>query len=128
MRKGHLTFNDLVNVSVITSSVENQEIAERMAAEILVNVNPDEELPDPSPDGNDFLNLLQKATENDMEVTPFAKGLENELGMAADETAPDQFANQILVLVQVRTRLSRPVSNTSKISVKRKQKRCLWSS
>ena len=93
MRKGHLTFNDLVNVAVITSSVENQEIAEKMAAEILVNVDPNEELPDPTPDGNDFLNLLQKASENDMEVTPFAKGLENELGMAADETAPDQFAN-----------------------------------
>lgn len=93
MRQGHLTFNDLINVAVITSGVDNQKVAEKMAAEILVNVNLDEELPDPSPDGNDFLNLLQKASEEEIEVTPFAKGLENELGMAANETAPDQFSN-----------------------------------
>ena len=93
MRKGHLTFNDLVNVAVITSSVENQEIAEKMAAEILVNVDPDEPLPDPSLDGEDFMSLLQKAVDDQIEVTPYAKGLENELGMAANETAPDQFTS-----------------------------------
>jgi hypothetical protein len=93
MRKGHLTFNDLINVAKITSSVDNQAIAEKVAAEILVNVDPDEPLPDPSPDGESFLNLLQKATDDQIEVTPYAKGLENELGMAANETAPDQFSN-----------------------------------
>jgi len=91
MRQGHLTFNDLVNVSVITSCVENQQIAEKMAAEILVNVDPDEPLPEPSLDGEDFLSLLQKASDDQIEISPFAKGLENELGMAANETAPDQF-------------------------------------
>ena len=93
MRQGHLTFNDLINVSIITSSVENQQVAEKVAAEILVNVDPDEPLPEPSPDGEDFLSLLQKATDDEIEVTPYAKGLENELGMAANETAPDQFSN-----------------------------------
>ena len=93
MRKGHLTFNDLVNVAVITSSVENQGIAEKMAAEILVNVDPEEQLPDPSLDGEDFMSLLQKAVDDQIEVTPYAKGLENELGMAANESAPDQFSS-----------------------------------
>jgi hypothetical protein len=93
MRQGHLTFNDLVNVAVITSSVENQQIAEKMAAEILVNMDPDEPLPDPSLDGEDFLSLLQKAVDDQLEVTPYAKGLENELGMAANESAPDQFSS-----------------------------------
>ncbi len=93
MRQGHIKFNDLLNVAVITSSVENQKLAEKVAVEILVNVNPDEPLPDPSPDGDDFLSLLQKATEEQVEVTPYAKGLENELGMAANETAPDQFTS-----------------------------------
>jgi len=93
LRQGHLTFNDLVNVAVITSSVENQQIAEKMAAEILVNMDPDEPLPDPSLDGEDFLSLLQKAVDDQIEVTPYAKGLENELGMAANESAPDQFSS-----------------------------------
>lgn len=93
MRQGHLTFNDLVNVAVITSSVDNQKIAEKMAAEILVNMDPDEPLPDPGLDGEDFLSLLQKAVDDQIEVTPYAKGLENELGMAANESAPDQFSS-----------------------------------
>jgi hypothetical protein len=93
MRQGHLTFNDLVNVAVITSSVENQQIAEKMAAEILVNMDQEDQLPDPSLDGEDFMSLLQKAVDDQIEVTPYAKGLENELGMAANESAPDQFSS-----------------------------------
>ena len=93
MRQGHLTFNDLVNVAVITSSVENQRLAEKMAAEILVNMDQEEQLPDPSLDGDDFMSLLQKAVDDQIEVTPYAKGLENELGMAANESAPDQFSS-----------------------------------
>lgn len=93
MRQGHLTFNDLVNVAVITSSVDNQQIAEKMAAEILVNMDQEEQLPDPSLDGDDFMSLLQKAVDDQIEVTPYAKGLENELGMAANESAPDQFSS-----------------------------------
>jgi hypothetical protein len=93
MRQGHLTFNDLVNVAVITSSVENQRLAEKMAAEILVNMDQEEQLPDPSLDGEDFMSLLQKAVDDQIEVTPYAKGLENELGMAANESAPDQFSS-----------------------------------
>jgi len=93
MRQGHLTFNDLVNVAVITSCVENQQIAEKMAAEILVNMDQDEQLPDPGLDGEGFMSLLQKAVDDQIEVTPYAKGLENELGMAANESAPDQFSS-----------------------------------
>jgi len=93
MRQGHLTFNDLVNVAVITSCVENQQLAEKMAAEILVNMDQEDQLPDPSLDGEDFMSLLQKAVDDQIEVTPYAKGLENELGMAANESAPDQFSS-----------------------------------
>ena len=93
MRQGHLTFNDLVNVAVITSSVENQRLAEKMAAEILVNMDQEEQLPDPGLEGEDFMSLLQKAVDDQIEVTPYAKGLENELGMAANESAPDQFSS-----------------------------------
>ncbi|MCB2173107.1 hypothetical protein KQH65_10250 [archaeon] len=92
LRQGHLTFNDLINAAIITSHVESQQIAEKVAAEILTNLDPDEPLPDPSLDGDDFLSLLQKASQEQITVSPYGKGLENELGMAAQE-AEFQFEN-----------------------------------
>ena len=86
LRQGHLTFNDLINAAIITSHVASKKIAEKIAAEILTNTDPDEPLPDPSLDGDDFLSLLQKATEEQVTVSPYGKGLENELGMAAQES------------------------------------------
>jgi len=84
LRKGHLTFSDLVNAAVVTSHVECQGLAERIAAEILVNVDTQEQPPEPSPTGEDFLSLLKNAAEEELTVSPFGKGLENELGIASD--------------------------------------------
>ena len=86
LRNGHLTFNDLINAAIITSHVENQQVAEKVAAEILTNLDPDEPLPDPSLDGDDFLSLLKQSAEEQVTVSPYGKGLENELGMAAQES------------------------------------------
>jgi len=86
LRQGHLTFNDLLNAAVITSHVNCQKTAEKVAAEILVNVDPDEPLPEPDLEGDDFLSLLQKASEDEIQVSPYGKGLENEMGIAAQDS------------------------------------------
>lgn len=86
LRQGHLTFNDLLNAAVITSHVNCQKTAEKVAAEILVNVDPDEPLPEPDLEGDDFLSLLQKASEEEIQVSPYGKGLENEMGIAAQDS------------------------------------------
>ncbi|MCW4013380.1 MAG: VWA domain-containing protein [Candidatus Bathyarchaeota archaeon] len=86
LRQGHLTFHDLINAAIITSHVESQPTAEKIAAEILTNLDPDEPLPDPGLDGDDFISLLQKASEEQVTVSPYGKGLENELGMAAQDS------------------------------------------
>ncbi len=86
LRQGHLTFNDLLNAAVITSHVNCQKTAEKVAAEILVNVDPDEPLPEPDLEGDDFLSLLQKASEDEIQVSPYGKGLENEMGIAAPDS------------------------------------------
>ena len=86
LRQGHLTFNDLINAAIITSHVESQQLAEKMAAEILVNVDPDEPLPELNLNGDDFLSLLKQAADEQITVSPYGKGLENELGMAAQDS------------------------------------------
>lgn len=86
LRHGHLTFNDLLNAAVITSHVNCQKTAEKVAAEILVNVDPDEPLPEPDLEGDDFLSLLQKASGDEIQVSPYGKGLENEMGIAAQDS------------------------------------------
>lgn len=89
-RQGHLTFNDLINVAVITSNVDAQRIAEKTAAEILVNLDSEEPLYDPELSGDDFLSLLTKKTDDDVYVTPFGIGQENEFA-AAHNSEVDQF-------------------------------------
>ena len=42
MRKGHLSFQDLVEISVVTSRIENQRLAERIACEILLDFDEEE--------------------------------------------------------------------------------------
>jgi len=86
LRQGHLTFNDLINAAIITSHVESQQLAEKIAAEILVNVDPDEPLPELNLNGDDFLSLLKQAADEQITVSPYGKGLENELGMAAQDS------------------------------------------
>ena len=85
LRQGHLTFNDFINAAIITSHVESQQLAERIAAEILVNVDLDEPLLQPSLGGDDFLSLLKKTADEQITVSPYGKDLENELGAAASE-------------------------------------------
>ncbi|MFC1803714.1 hypothetical protein ACFL0D_07100, partial [Thermoproteota archaeon] len=65
----YLTFNDLINAAVITSNVEIQQIAERIATEILFNVGPDEPLPQPDLSGDDVLSLLKKTDEKQITVS-----------------------------------------------------------
>ncbi len=86
LRQGNLTFNDLINAAIITSHVDSQKVAEKVAAEILTSLDPDDPLPDPSLDGDDFLSLLKQSAEEQVTVSPYGKGLENELGMAAQES------------------------------------------
>jgi len=45
MRKGHVSFGDLVRIAVITSKVDNQDIAEKLAYQILLEVEETEEPP-----------------------------------------------------------------------------------
>jgi len=86
LRQGYLTFNDLLNVAVITSHVESQRVAEKVAAEILTNLDPEEALPEPNLEGDDFLSLIKQTAEEEVEVSPYGKGLENELGIAAEDS------------------------------------------
>jgi hypothetical protein len=86
LRQGYLTFNDLINVAVITSNVESQYIVEKIAVEILVNIDPNEPLPEIDLTGDDFLSLLKKTTDEQITVSPYGRGLENELGMAAEDS------------------------------------------
>ncbi|MCW4049948.1 MAG: hypothetical protein NWE89_09465 [Candidatus Bathyarchaeota archaeon] len=90
LKQGHLTFNDLVNVSVITSNVDSQKIAEKIAVEILVNVDSEDSLPDLDLSGDEFLSLLNKANEDEIYVTPYGIGQENEFA-AAHNSEVDQF-------------------------------------
>lgn len=94
LRQGYLTFNDLINAAVITSHLECQELAEKVAAEILVNVDIDDPLPQPDISGDDFMSLLKKAADEQITITPYGKGLENEMGIAAQDSE-FQFKNYI---------------------------------
>jgi hypothetical protein len=94
LRQGHLTFNDLINAAVITSNIETQQIAEKIAAEILGNVDPDEPLPDLGLNDDDFLSRLRKVADEQISVSPYGKGLEKELCMA-DQLSDFQFKNYI---------------------------------
>lgn len=90
LRKGHLTFEDLLNVAIVTSHVDCQKLAEKYAAEILVNVDTEEELPPPDVSGEDFMSLLNSSLDDEIYVTPHGKGLENEFA-AAHNSDVDQF-------------------------------------
>lgn len=47
MRKGNLSFQDLVEIAVVTSRVDNQGLAERVAVEILLDTEEEEKPPSP---------------------------------------------------------------------------------
>ncbi len=90
LRQGYLSFNDLLNAAVVTSHVECQRVAEKIAAEILVNLEHEEQEPEYDFTGEDFLSLLAKNVQAEVYVTPHGIGQENDF--AADpNSAVDQF-------------------------------------
>ncbi|MCK4438333.1 hypothetical protein KAV47_04590 [Candidatus Bathyarchaeota archaeon] len=89
LRQGYLSFNDLLNAAVVTSHMECQRVAEKIAAEILVNLEHEEE-PDYDFTGEDFLSLLTKNVQEEVYVTPHGIGQENDFAAAHNSTV-DQF-------------------------------------
>jgi hypothetical protein len=91
MRNGCLTFHDLLQAAVITSQVDNQKMAEKIALDILTNINEFEEEPEDDMDADQLLSLLSKKSQ-EVYVTPHAKGLEqNIVNDNPSITGPDQF-------------------------------------
>jgi len=89
LRQGYLSFNDLLNAAVVTSHVECQRVAEKIAAEILVNLEHEEQEPEYDFSGEDFMSLLSKKME-EVYVTPHGIGQENDFAAAHNSTV-DQF-------------------------------------
>ncbi len=90
LRQGYLSLNDLLNAAVVTSHVECQRVAEKIAAEILVNLDHEEQEPEYDFTGEDFLSLLTKKVQEEVYVTPHGIGQENDFA-AAQNSAVDQF-------------------------------------
>ncbi len=91
MRNGCLRFEDLLRAAVITSQVDNQKMAEKVALDLLTNVNEYDEEPQDEMEGDKLLSLLSKKTE-EVYVTPHAKGLEqNIVNDNPSITGPEQF-------------------------------------
>lgn len=89
LRQGYLSFNDLLNAAVVTSNLECQRVAEKIAAEILVNLEHEEQEPEYDFTGEDFLSLLTKNVQEEIYVTPHGIGQENDF--AAHNSTVDQF-------------------------------------
>ncbi|MFH0850319.1 MAG: hypothetical protein V1924_05205, partial [Candidatus Bathyarchaeota archaeon] len=96
LRKGYLSFNDLLNAAVVTSGVDSQKTAEKIAVEIMVNAQYEDDKPQYDLSGYDLLSLLSKATQDTVYVTPFGKGQENDFAAAhnADVDVFTQYKNQ----------------------------------
>jgi hypothetical protein len=62
LRQGFLSFGDLVRIAVSTSNVENQDLAERLAYEILLEA--DEPSKDQETEVEDFLSLLSQKSDD----------------------------------------------------------------
>lgn len=91
MRDGCLKFESLLNAAVITSQVDNQKIAEKVALDILTHAADEEEDPQEDLEGDQLLSLLSKKTQ-EVYVTPMAKGLEpNIVNDHPDAEGPEQF-------------------------------------
>jgi len=90
LRQGYLSFNDLLNAAVVTSHVECQRVAEKIAAEILVNLEHEEQEPEYDFTGEDFLSLLTKNVQEEVYVTPHGIGQENDFTADHNSTV-DQF-------------------------------------
>jgi len=85
LRKGHLRFEDLLNAAVVTSVVDNQRLAEKVAVEVLLNAEFEEE--ESYQEGDELLSLLAKRMDEDIYVTPHGKGAENDFAARHDSDA-----------------------------------------
>ena len=88
LRKGELSFQDLVEIAVYTSKVENQGLAEKMALEILLDVDESEEEP-PAPELDAFMGLLNQKSDDlvDYESTDEDKPGQGEVQVVHDSSA-----------------------------------------
>jgi hypothetical protein len=68
LRKGFLSFGDLVRVAVSTSNVENQNLAERLTYAILLEA--DESTEDQGVKAEDFLSLLNQKSDDLISYVP----------------------------------------------------------
>ena len=96
LRQGYLSFSDLLNTAVVTTGADSQKIAEKIAVEIMVNAQYEDDKPQYDMSGDDLLGLLAKATQDTVYVTPFGKGQENDFAAAhnSDVDVFTQYKNE----------------------------------
>ncbi len=90
MKKGFLSFGDIIRVAVSTSHIENQSIAERLAYQILLET--DESMDNTNIEADDFLSLLNQKSDDLITYIPSDqnKTSEGEL-QAVHDSNPDLF-------------------------------------
>ena len=74
LRKGYLTFENLLNIAIVTSNIDCQRLAEKHAVEILVEVELKEQKPIETVSGEDFMSFL----ENKLSAEMYINSLGNE--------------------------------------------------
>jgi len=89
MRSGCLTFEDILHVAVVTSHLDCQKIAEKVAVEILVSAEPEDLEKDKKLEGDELLSLLSKIQE-EVSVVPHPQGHEQDYA-ATNASAADVF-------------------------------------
>jgi hypothetical protein len=96
LRQGYLSFSDLLNTAVVTTGADSQKIAEKIAVEIMVNAQYEDDKPQYDMSGDDLLGLLTRATQDTVYVTPFGKGQENDFAAAhnSDVDVFTQYKNE----------------------------------
>jgi hypothetical protein len=89
MRRGCLTFEDILHVAVVTSHVDCQKAAERIAVEILVSAESGDLEKDKKLEGDELLSLLSKIQE-EVSIVPHPQGHDQDY-IATDSSAADVF-------------------------------------
>jgi hypothetical protein len=92
LRKGHLNFNDLLNVAIVTSHIDCQEVAEKIAVKILLNLDQEENQELTFEKKENYLNLLSRENHEEFYITMNSEISENEF-TAALISDLDQFKN-----------------------------------
>jgi hypothetical protein len=71
LKKGYLSFQDFVEIAIVTSRIENQELAEKVAVEILLSYQEEKRL---SPEGEPIpMPLLSPKSKEPMNIVPGEK-------------------------------------------------------